>query len=136
MKRSILLVGVLLLIVSVAGIAENTSASNDEFCASCQIGAQKESELLLTQDSGEQMEWVCETYRWVVCLEYDTEPCPWCVIPCAAACNACGLIPEPRLAATCYTLCIAACAAGCPECEYCTEYTIEEATVCGWVPVE
>lgn len=136
--KSLALVGVLLLIASVACAAADTAASDDElFCASCQANAQKESGiLLLTQDSGEQMEWVCETYRHVVCVDYDTAPCAWCVIPCSAACSACTLLVDPIAVAACYMACIAACAAECPECEYCSEYTIEEIVVCGWVLTE
>jgi len=135
--KSLALVGVLLLVAGVMCAAADTAASDDElFCASCQANAQKESGILLTQDSGERLEWVCETYRQVVCVDYDTEPCAWCVIPCAAACSTCSLLVDPIAVAACYTACIAACAAGCPECEYCSEYTIEETVVCGWVLTE
>ena len=135
--KSILLVGVLILVASVVCVAGNTSASEDECpCVTWGAHAQEEPEVLLEQESGGQMEWVCETYRYVVCDDYDTEPCAWCVIPCQTACGFCLAIPNLRLAAACFGPCIAGCAAGCPECEYCVEAHIEEVIVCGWVLAE
>ena len=137
MRSALGVVTLLVAGLSLVCFAGNTSASDDECrCGRSAAGAQEGLGILLEQESGEQMEWVCETYRYVICVDYDTEPCPWCVVPCQAVCGACFLISDPILALACFSPCIAACAAGCPRCEYCSDYDIEEIVVCGWVLVE
>jgi len=137
MRWTLLLTGALMLLLCGACIAAGTEES-DENCP-CLLGSQSETGIpgiLLETTSSEQIEWVCETYRYVVCTDYDTEPCAWCVVPCGAVCGWCAAFTDPRAILACYTTCIAACAAGCPECEYCSHYELEEEVVCGWVLVE
>ena len=135
--RKVLALAVMVLLMAGACMAGN-AASVDEDCP-CLGAASPISgnpELLLERNFGEQMEWVCETYRRVVCTDYDSEPCAWCVIPCGAACGFCAALGDPAAIGACYAVCVAACAAGCPECDYCVRYEIEETVVCGWVLVE
>ena len=137
MKRILPLVGFFLLLAGAICIAGNAPSTDDDCpCLRCRSCETEDPELLLKREAGEQMEWVCETYRRIVCTDYDSEPCAWCVIPCGAACGFCFALGDPGVMAACYISCVAACAAGCPECEYCVRYEIEETVVCGWVLVE
>jgi hypothetical protein len=137
MKLRLVLTGVfLLLICSVCMAANGAGTDEDCPCLGERSSGPKAPEIPPEQLLSEQMEWVCETYRRIVCTDYDSEPCAWCVIPCSAACGFCSGIPDPALVAACYMTCIGACATGCPECEYCVRYEIEETVICGWVLVE
>lgn len=137
MKLGLVLGGFLMLLIgSVCTAANAASPDEDCPCLEGKSSGTKTTEILPEQMLGEQMEWVCETYRRIVCTDYDSEPCAWCVIPCGAACGFCLAIPDPAAAAVCYSVCVAGCAAGCPECEYCVRYEIEETIICGWVLVE
>ena len=69
------LLGVVMLLVaglSLVCLAGDMPASDDTCrCGRSTTGAQEELEILLEQESGERMEWVCETYRYVICVDYD-----------------------------------------------------------------
>ena len=137
MRKALLLTGVFALVLAGA-CAAGGSEPVDEDCPCLQKKTSGTGILgiLFETTSGEQLEWVCETYRHVVCTDYDAEPCAWCVIPCGATCGWCAACKDPRAIVACYTTCVAACAAGCPECECCSHYELEETVVCGWILVE
>ena len=137
MRKALLLTGVFALVLA-AACAAGGSEPVDEDCP-CLQGKTSGTgipEIVPEQESSGQMEWVCETYRRVVCIRYSTEPCTWCLVPCQLGCSSLLTIPNPYLAATLFAACLGACIAECPECDYCSRYEIEEVVVCGWVIVE
>jgi len=137
MRKALLLTGVFALVLAGA-CAASGSEPVDEDCPCLQGEASGTGipGILPEATSSKQLEWVCETYRRVVCIDYDTEPYAWCAIACGAACGACSAAGDPLLIASCYAICLPGCTAGCPECEYCSHYELEETVVCGWVLVE
>ena len=137
MRKTLSLTGVLILVLAGACAADG-SEQVDEDCPCLQGNPSGTGipEILLETTSTGQLEWVCETYRQVVCARYGTEPCTWCLVPCQLGCSSLLAFPNPYAAAALFTACLGACIAECPKCEYCSRYEIEEVIVCGWVIVE
>jgi hypothetical protein len=142
MKQFLAAFGVIVLLVgvlTVSGVAAGTSET-DEDCqclASARNRAEElkllreQPELLLEQSESVQMEWVCETYRTVTCLDWDTEPNPACALGCGALCA-----PVWQFGIAAYTACVGLCVSACPDYRYCVDFEIEEIITCGWVLVE
>ena len=144
MKEFLVALGAIVLLVgviTVSGVAAGTSEVDAECpCLDpCQNRAEElellreHPELLLEQSESVQMAWVCETYRVITCTDWDSEPCAWCVVPCAIGCG--PLLGLPYGLGL-YAVCLAGCAAGCPSCPYCVDFEIEEIVTCGWVLTE
>lgn len=144
MKQFLVALGVIVLLVgviTVSGVAAGASETDADCpCLDpCQNKAEElellreHPELLLEQTESVQMEWICETYRTVICTDWDSEPCAWCVVPCGIACGPLLALPYGL---GFYASCLAGCAIKCPSCPYCVDYEIVEHITCGWVLVE
>lgn len=135
MKRLLLVIGFLFLCCAVVCAANNPIAV-DEDCPCLKEKTSKPENPELQIESGEQIEWTCVTYRYTVCVEYETDPCTICVVPCQVACGSILLIPDPALSIPLFIACLGLCEAECFECTRCVDWETNTVRVCGWVLTE